>query len=492
MNRSLALLLEGLWVTAYIAVGGLIFAAIVGILVGLSASSPRRWLRYPARCHIEIFRGTSALVQMFWFFYAMPMLLGISISPTIAGIVVLGLNISAYLAEIVRGSLQAVPRGQQEAAVALGLSPLQCLWRVTLPQAIPSMLPPWGNLVIELTKGSALVYFLTLEDIMYQGGILRSEAPDKALGIYLLAAVLYGLLCLVLITPVKILERGSVQRICGQILLHLGRPLGAAVQAWTRSPLSWRWTAAAVVGIGVLVAEVLSGTLVGSLQHVHSSMARQWDHAFAMSILPELTGHALRTTIYCTALGGALAIGLGLIWAGLRTIPIFGLLSFYALEAIRTTPLLVQLFVVYYGILPVFGVQINPIIVGIITIGIHYSTYTAEVYRSGIAAVPTGQWEAARALGLNPMHTFFRIIVPQAVPRVVPALGNYVVAMLKETPLLSAITVIELLGMAREIGSDHFRYTEAYTIVGILFLAISLFAAALIRLTERLLPVRHA
>lgn len=492
MNRSLNLLLEGLWVTAHIAVGGLIFAAVVGILVGLAASSPRRWLRYPARVHIEVFRGTSALVQMFWFFYAMPMLLGITISPTVAGIVVLGLNISAYLAEIVRGSLQAVPRGQQEAAVALGLSPLQCLWRVTLPQAIPSMLPPWGNLVIELTKGSALVYFLTLEDIMYQGGILRSEAPDKALGIYLLAAVLYGLLCFALITPVKLLERPGLQRLCGHYLLLIGRPIGNTVSLWIRTPLAWRWALGGLVLAGLIVAELLTSTLSNSVLHVQASIDRHWDQEFAMRILPDLTGHALRTTIYCTALGGGLAIAVGLLWAGLRTIPIFGMLSFYALEAIRTTPLLVQLFVVYYGILPLFGLDISPIVVGIITIGIHYSTYTAEVYRSGIAAVPGGQWEAAKALGLPPITTFVRVIIPQAVPRVIPALGNYVVAMLKETPLLSAITVIELLGMAREIGSDHFRYTEAYTIVGILFLALSLFAALLIRLTERLLPVRHA
>jgi polar amino acid transport system permease protein len=110
------------------------------------------------------------------------------------------------------------------------------------------------------------------------------------------------------------------------------------------------------------------------------------------------------------------------------------------------------------------------------------------VYRAGIEAVPRGQWEAAAALSLSRSHTFFRIVLPQAIPPIVPSLGNYIVAMFKETPLLSTITVVELLYTAKDIGSETFRYLEPFTLVGVLFLALSLIAMAGIRFVERRLP----
>ena len=128
----------------------------------------------------------------------------------------------------------------------------------------------------------------------------------------------------------------------------------------------------------------------------------------------------------------------------------------------------------------------------IMALGVHYATYCSEVYRAGLENIPRGQWEASTALNLSLGTTFKDIILPQAIPPVVPALGNYLVALFKETPLLSAIAVLELMQTAKILGSETFRYTEQITLVGLLFLVMSLVSAALIRQVERLLNRRYA
>jgi polar amino acid transport system permease protein len=127
---------------------------------------------------------------------------------------------------------------------------------------------------------------------------------------------------------------------------------------------------------------------------------------------------------------------------------------------------------------------------GVLALGLHYATYCSEVYRAGLANVSRGQWEASIALNLTPYHTFRDVIIPQAIPPVVPALGNYLVALFKDTPLLSAIAVLELMQTAKIIGSQTFRYTEPITMVGIIFLIFSLVAAGLIKLVENWLNAR--
>jgi polar amino acid transport system permease protein len=210
-----------------------------------------------------------------------------------------------------------------------------------------------------------------------------------------------------------------------------------------------------------------------------------WDWGYAWEILPELL-LALVTTIEITLLGSAVALVLGLVIAVLRRarIPVLDQVLWAFVEVVRSTPLLVQIFFLYF-VLPRFGVVLSAFVVGVIALGVHYATYTSEVYRAGIDAVPKGQWEAARALSLSPGRTWTGVILPQAVPRVLPALGNYVISMFKEVPLLLAIGVIEVVNRARELGSQDFRYVEPYTIAGLLFLAISYPAALLVRRLER-------
>ena len=160
-------------------------------------------------------------------------------------------------------------------------------------------------------------------------------------------------------------------------------------------------------------------------------------------------------------------------------------------QFIRSTPLLIQIFFVYF-VFPKWGLVIDAFAAGVIAIGIHYAAYCSEVYRAGFDNIPRGQWEASIALNLSPRATFRDIIIPQAIPPVVPALGNYLVALFKETPLLSAIAVLELMQTAKIIGSQTFRYTEPITLVGAFFLVMSLVSAAGIRALERHLTRRIA
>ncbi|HEY9274153.1 MULTISPECIES: ectoine/hydroxyectoine ABC transporter permease subunit EhuD [Achromobacter] len=202
-----------------------------------------------------------------------------------------------------------------------------------------------------------------------------------------------------------------------------------------------------------------------------------FDWSFALEILPTL-GSALLITIQATLLGMLVAVTLGLALALLRRsrLRIVSLPTAFVIEFVRSTPLLVQMYFLFY-VLPLTGVRLSPLATGITALGLHYATYCAEVYRAGIEAVPRGQWEAATALNMSRWRTAVGVVLPQAIPPVVPALGNYLVAMFKDTPLLSAITVVELLQQSKMIGSATFRYTEPLTLVGLLFLALSLVAA---------------
>jgi polar amino acid transport system permease protein len=211
----------------------------------------------------------------------------------------------------------------------------------------------------------------------------------------------------------------------------------------------------------------------------------RFDLEYAIEVLPALLS-ALRITVLATALGMTAALAVGLAWALLRRSRrrLVRAAASLSLELVRSTPLLVQLYLIFFT-LPRLGVTLSPLAAGVLGLGLHHGSYVAEIYRAGIDAVPRGQWEAAVSLGLSRARTSCAIILPQAVPRVLPALGNCLVAMFKDTPLLGAITVLEMLQVARLEGARTFRYLEPVTLVGLLFLAVSLVAAWGLRRLER-------
>ena len=210
--------------------------------------------------------------------------------------------------------------------------------------------------------------------------------------------------------------------------------------------------------------------------------------SFAASILPILL-IGLVVTIEATALGFVIAAALGLVLALLRRARprIVAMPTAAVVEFIRDTPLLVQLYFLYF-VLPRFGIVLPAFLTGAIALGVQYAAYASEVDRAGRDAVARGQWEPAPALPLPRRRIYRDVVIPQAIPRILPALGNYLVSMLKDTPILSTVTVVELLGVANVIGDRTFRYLVPLSMVGAIFLILTLACSDLIRRLERALP----
>jgi len=213
-------------------------------------------------------------------------------------------------------------------------------------------------------------------------------------------------------------------------------------------------------------------------------MSFDWKWGFAWEILPRLLSATVNTLIAAGA-GYAIAVVLGLALALVQRTRWKALTWAVreVVEFIRSTPLVLQIFFVFY-VAPQFGIRLSPWVSGMIAIGLHYSAYLSEVYRAGIDAVPRGQWEACRAINLSTADTYRRIIIPQALAPSIAGMGNYLVGIFKDTPMLSVIGVAELMHAANAIGAENYRFLEPYTLVGVIFLAISLPTAGLVRLFE--------
>ena len=177
-----------------------VLATVVAVIAGLGKLSHNRLVRGTSVVYIEIFRGTSLLVQLYWIFFVLP-LFGITLPKFTAGFVSVGLNVGSYGAELVRGAIQAVPKGQWEAAYALSMSPARRMRRIILPQALLIMMPPWGNLLIELLKGTALVSLISVADLMFQSKQINASTflSVQSFGT---ALIIYYILARFGVTPV--------------------------------------------------------------------------------------------------------------------------------------------------------------------------------------------------------------------------------------------------------------------------------------------------
>jgi polar amino acid transport system permease protein len=219
---------------------------------------------------------------------------------------------------------------------------------------------------------------------------------------------------------------------------------------------------------------------------IHWDATNSW--TLASSILPILL-RGLVVTIEATLVGFLVAAALGLILAALK-----GARSRFiswparlVTEFLRDTPLLIQLFFLYY-VLPDYGIVLPAFLTGALALGVQYSAYMSEVYRAGLESVARGQTEAARALDLTALRTFVIIILPQAIPRIIPALGNYLVSIMKDVPVLSVVSVLEMLNVAKIIGDRTFDYMVPLSMVGGLYLVLTLVASAGVRFLDTHLP----
>ncbi len=198
-------LLSGLKVTLEVTFFSAILACVIAFAAGIARLARQRWIRAIAAVYVEGFRSTSALVVMFWLYFALP-LFGPQLTALQAGVLALGLNYGAYGAEIVRGAIVQVPRGQWEASTALNLSASQRMRYVVLPQAIISMLPPLGNLLADLLKATSLVALITLADLTFEGKILQGTLGHP-LEIFALVLLVYFVINFGLTRLMRLLER---------------------------------------------------------------------------------------------------------------------------------------------------------------------------------------------------------------------------------------------------------------------------------------------
>ncbi|TPW29584.1 ectoine/hydroxyectoine ABC transporter permease subunit EhuC [Pararhizobium mangrovi] len=204
-------LLQGAWVTVQLTVYSTILGAVLAFAFGIGKLSNNWLIKGVSIGYIEIFRGTSLLVQLFWLYFALPIAgqaigIDLRLPPVVAGVLALGLNIGAYGAEVVRGAIQAVPKDQYEAGRALNFTPRQAMWRIALPQAVPEMMPTFGNLAVQNLKDTALVSLISLGDLAFRAENIRNFTQDSTT-VYTLVLFMYFGMALVLTAFMKIAER---------------------------------------------------------------------------------------------------------------------------------------------------------------------------------------------------------------------------------------------------------------------------------------------
>lgn len=209
-----------------------------------------------------------------------------------------------------------------------------------------------------------------------------------------------------------------------------------------------------------------------------------WEWGYAAEVLPVLL-EGVRLTVIITLLASAIALVVGFLLAFVRyrKIPVLAQVAKIFVQVVRNTPLLVQLYLFFFA-LPQFGIFISPVASGVIVLGLQASSYMSEIYRSGIEAVPPEQWDACVALNLPTRRVWLRVILPQALPPILPALGNSLNEMLKLTAYAAAIGVVELFGQGLRIAELSYRYLVPFTLVGIIYLIMSVTFTILIRRLE--------
>lgn len=203
-------LMQGAWVTIQLTIYSTILGAVLAFAAGIGKTSSNWAIKGVSVAYIEVFRGTSLLVQLFWLYFALPMAgmaigVDLRLPPVVAGVLALSLNIGAYGAEVVRGAIAAVHTDQHEAARALNFTPRQTLWNVTIPQAVPEMMPSFGNLAVQNLKDTALVSLISLGDLTFRAEQIRNFTQDS-ITIYSMLLVTYFGMALVLTAIMRGLE----------------------------------------------------------------------------------------------------------------------------------------------------------------------------------------------------------------------------------------------------------------------------------------------
>ena len=405
--HSFGYLTQAAATTVAVSFAGIVFGFVIGALVCVARVSPRPWLRRLGGAYVSVFRGVPLLVQLLFVYYFLAEY-GLDVPAIVAAIGALALSSAAYQAEILRGALNAVPRGQGEAATALGFSGLDIWRRVLLPQALRISTPPLINEFILLIKASSLVSVVGIAELTRVSMNIATQTYRP------LEAYVGGRPVLSRDQP---LPRGPRRR-------------GGATTSGSRRPMSldlvWHYAPSLLSGFGV--------------------------------------------TILCWAAGSALGLVLGFAIALLRRLriaPLNALIRAF-IELFRGTPFLVQLFLLYAGG-PSIGLRLSATAAGILGLGLYSSAYFAEIFRAGFAAVPVGQIEAAASVGMTPFDTMMRVMLPGALIAAVPAIVNMLIILTKETVVLSIITVPELMYQVQTMAAETFTAFDAIFAMAIFY-----------------------
>jgi len=206
MAHSLPLLLQGAWLTVQITILAVFLGTIIGFVIGIMRVSHSPILSAPAAVYVEFIRGTPLLVQLFLIHFATPQLIGFSLEAYTSAVVAMSINSGAYVAEIVRGGIQSIEKGQMEAARSLGMNYGQAMWYIILPQAFRRILPALGNEFIALLKDSSLVSVITLEELTRKGQLIIGRTY-KPFEIWIMVALIYLVMTLTMSRLVAYMER---------------------------------------------------------------------------------------------------------------------------------------------------------------------------------------------------------------------------------------------------------------------------------------------
>eukprot|EP01133_Synstelium_polycarpum_P008195 gene8195-9641_t len=412
-------LAAGALMTVKLALTALCLGLVLGLAGALAKTSPYKPLQWLGGSYSTLVRGIPELLWVLLIYFGTVNLMrslgeffgnpDLSLSAFAAGVIALGLCFGAYATEVFRGAILAIPKGHREAGVALGLSKVRIFTRLIMPQMWRIALPGLGNLFMILMKDTALVSVIGLEEIMRhaQIGVTVTKQPFT---FFMVAAFMYLGLTVLAMTGMHFLEKRAAR--------------GFARSTWLS----------------------------------HFDLGLNW--AVIIKWLPKLAqGATLTLELVAIAViaGLLLAIPLGIarssrLWY-VRTLPYCYIFFF------RGTPLLVQLFLVYYGLAQFDAVRESfmwpylrdPFWCATATMTLHTAAYIAEILRGAIQAIPPGEIEAARALGMSRPKALFYIILPRAARIGLPAYSNEVILMLKASALASTVTLLELTGMARTI-----------------------------------------
>ncbi len=444
-------LLAGTWMTLKLSLAAVCVGLLLGLLGAIAKTSKYAALRFVGGTYTTIVRGVPETLWVLMIYFgtvsglnALGDLFGkpdLALSPFAAGTLALGLCFGAYATEVFRGALLSIPRGHREAGQALGLSPGRIFWRIVLPQIWRVALPGLGNLYLILLKDTALVSLITLDEIMRKAQV-ASNATKEPFTFYMTAA-------------------RHLPEPHGR---HHGRP---ALPRTSRRP--WFREERAM---------------------------SEWE--LILKWMPKmLQGAALTLELLAIAVvaGLALALPLGIARASrhwyVRAVP-YAYIFFF-----RGTPLLLQLFIVYYGLAQFEEVRKSafwpylrdPYWCALLTMTLHTAAYIAEILRGAIHSVPVGEVEAARALGMSRLQALWHIILPRAVRIGLPAYSNEVILMLKASAVVYTVTLFDIMGMARTIIARTYESMLFFCLAGALYLVITIVLTRIFRLIERWLRV---